>query len=402
MSDYNHFLDLILKDKSIMVDLVMKWASINSGSLNKEGLDLMKKVLVKAFSHLPGKLEVIGLGESGLSAIRITCRTDAPIQVLFNGHFDTVYGKEHAFQQCTLLNDNILRGPGVADMKGGLVVMLEVLKVLEQTPWAKNLGWEVLLVPDEEIGSIYSAFLLESAATKNRLGLIFEPSLPDGSLVRSRKGTALFIANAYGKAGHAGRNFNWEDNAIIGLSNFILKVNEFNKIMPGCIFNVGSISGGEAVNVVPDFASAKIAVRYSTHQDKENIELRFQELKTAINQSQKVQIELTGSFMRPPKLACDLTDAVFKQFEICGRELGMTLGWKDSGGASDGNNLAAAGLVNIDNLGVEGDNIHSDREYIVLDSLTRRAQLTTLFLMKLGAHEITLPSYGYPNCRSVF
>lgn len=402
MSNYSSFLDIILKDKSLMIELLINWASINSGSLNKEGLGIMTKALVKEFSDLPGKLEIINLAESGCSVIRITCRPNAPIQVLLNGHMDTVYGKYHPFQQCTLLSDNILRGPGVADMKGGLVVMLEILKVFEQTPWAKNLGWEVLLVPDEEIGSIYSAPLFESAAKRNMLGLIFEPSLPDGSLVRSRKGTALFTAIAHGRAGHVGRNFDWEGNAIIGLSNFILKVNDFNKEMPGCIFNVGSMDGGGVENVIPDRASAKIAVRYSTNQEKESIECRFQELKALINKSQKVQIELTSSFMRPPKPASNATDALFQQFESCGKELGMTLGWKDSGGASDGNNFAAAGLINIDNLGVEGDNIHSDSEYVVLDSLPRRAQLTALFLMKLGSGEITLPYYDYPNSRSVF
>lgn len=402
MKNYHHFLDLIVKDKSKMIDLLIKWASINSGSMNKEGLIYMAKDLAKEFSNLPGKLEILDLEGGNYPAIHITCRPEAPIQILFNGHFDTVYGKDHTFQHCILLNDNILKGPGVADMKGGLVIMLEVLKILEQTPWVKNLGWEVLLVPDEEIGSIYSSSLLERAAKKKALGLIFEPSLPDGSLVRARKGTALFTAIAYGKSGHIGRNFNYEDNAIIGLSNFILGVNEFNKTMPGCIFNVGSIMGGDADNVIPNFASAKIAVRYSTPEDKEAIKLRFQELMNDINHSQKVQIEVESHFMRPPKLPSELSDALFKQFEICGRELGMKLGWKDSGGASDGNNLAAAGLVNIDNLGVEGDNIHSEEEYVVLDSLIRRAQLTVLFLMKVAAGEITPPFYEYPNCRSVF
>lgn len=391
MSDYAHFLNLVSKDHPLMVDTLQKWASINSGSYNYEGLHKMAKVLGEDFSSLPGELEVIYLSEHRLPVIHLICRPEARMRVLFNGHMDTVYGEKHPFQKCTLLNENILQGPGVADMKGGLVILLEVLKVFEQTPWAKNVGWEVFLVPDEEIGSIYSAPLLEEIAKRNDLGLIFEPSLPDGSLVRSRKGTALFTVTAIGKAGHAGRNFVSENNAIIGLSHFLVKVNEFNKELAGCVFNVGYIEGGGVVNTIPERAYAKIAIRYATPEDRVLIEKGFQELTEVVNKSQKVQIEYTSTFMRPPKMPSTQTDALFKEFEKCGKELGMAFGWKDSGGASDGNNLAAAGLINIDNLGVAGNNIHSSEEFVVLDSLTQRAQLTLLFLMKLASKEITLP-----------
>lgn len=399
MSDYAHYLDLVSKDRLQMIDLLVKWSSINSGTYNFKGLKKMAATLAESFSSLPGELQMIDLGPHKVPVLQSVCRANAPMRILFNGHMDTVYGEESSFQNCTFLDKNILQGPGVTDMKGGLVILYEVLKIFEQTPWAKNIGWEILIDSDEEIGSPYSAPLLEEAAKRNHLGLIFEPSLPDGSLVRSRKGTAIFTISAKGQAGHAGRNFNSEDNAIIGLSHFLIKVDELNRELPGCIFNVGAIEGGGVVNTVPEVAYAKIAVRYVTYEDKKRIEERFAELTASVNKSQKVQIEFASKFMRPPKMPSSLTDDLYKEFESCGKDLGMALGWKDSGGASDGNNLAAAGLINIDNLGAEGDNIHSSEEYIVLESLVRRAQLTLLFLMKLASREITLPDNVNVNSR---
>ncbi len=400
MNDYNRFLQLISADKERMIDRLIKWASINSASDNYQGLEIMLQALVKDFSQLPGKLEILQLPES-LKALRITCRQHAPIQILFNGHMDTVYGKDHPFQICTKISDNILQGPGVADMKGGLVVMLEVLKTFEQSPWAKNIGWEVLIVPDEEIGSPNSVHLLETAAKRNTLGLIFEPCLPDGSLVRSRKGVGTFTIDSHGIAGHAGRDFISQNNAIAGLCHFLNQVNELNNEFPKAIFNIGYIEGGGPVNIIPDRAIAKIGIRIDTHEEQVDIEKRLNQLMDSFNKEQKVQIELTGHFSRPPKLPSPPINALYHEFEACGKELDITLGWKDSGGASDGNNLAAAGLPNIDNLGVHGDNIHSDKEFIFLSSLVQRAQLTTLFLMKLASGEIKLSKHLFPNQRDL-
>lgn len=379
-----------------MVNRLIKWASINSGSHNGEGLELMLQALVEDFSRLSGELKILPLLEH-YKALKITCRPHAPIQILFNGHMDTVYGKGHPFQVSTKIKDNVLQGPGVADMKGGLVVMLEVLTIFEQSPWAKNIGWEVLIVPDEEIGSPYSGHLLETAAKRHTFGLLFEPCLPDGSLVRSRKGVGTFTATAHGIAGHAGRDFSSHNNAITGLCRFLLEVNEFNNEFPKASFNIGHIEGGGPVNVIPDYAMAQIGIRINTQEEQVNIEQRLRQLVNFLNKDQKVQIELAGRFSRPAKPPSLSADALYQEFEVCGKELGIILGWKDSGGASDGNNLAAAGLPNIDNLGVHGDYIHSDREYVFLESLVQRSQLTTLFLMKLASGEITLSKHLFPN-----
>ena len=116
MSDYAHFLNLVSKDQLKMVDTLIQWASINSGSNNHKGLQEMAKVLASAFSCLPAKLEVIYLTPNRLPVIHLVCRPEASLRILFNGHMDTVYGENHPFQKCTLLNENILRGPGVTDV----------------------------------------------------------------------------------------------------------------------------------------------------------------------------------------------------------------------------------------------------------------------------------------------
>ena len=119
-------------------------------------------------------------------ALLIRKRPEAPLRLLLCCHTDTVYPSDHPFQKSVRIADNILRGPGVTDAKGGLVVMLLALEAFERSPWSAKLGWEVLINPDEEIGSPGSAPLLIQAAKRNDLGLIFEPSFPDGNLAGAR------------------------------------------------------------------------------------------------------------------------------------------------------------------------------------------------------------------------
>ena len=127
----------------------------------------------------------------------------APVQVLFSGHYDTVYGANDPFQQCEQLSAEKLRGPAVIDMKGGLVVMLAALQAFEQPPHAAKVGYEVLINPDEEIGSLGAAPLFVEAANRYQLGLVFEPARPNGDLVQSRKGTGNFTITSRGRAAHA-------------------------------------------------------------------------------------------------------------------------------------------------------------------------------------------------------
>ena len=182
---------------------------------------------------------------------------------------DTVFAADHAFQHYQYVDDNCVNGPGVADMKGGLLVMLTALQALELSPNATNLGWEVLINADEEIGSIGSAPLLHDSALRNHLGLIYEPSMPDGTLAGARKGSGNFSLLIRGKAAHAGREHHLGRNAIAALATAMTALDNLNQHSDNITVNLGRIVGGGAVNVVPDLAICHFNVRTVTHEDQQ-------------------------------------------------------------------------------------------------------------------------------------
>lgn len=390
---YKSYIDPILHDTESMVKTLVEWANINSYSYNFSGLEKMRKRLKKDFSILPVDIEEVCVTEeeSSLHGLRAICRPEAPIQVFLNGHMDTVYDLDHSIKECIRLDENRLQGPGVADMKGGLLVMLKALEAFEKCPWKDRIGWQVFINPDEEVGSLHSDKFFKEAAKMYHLGLIFESSPPDGSLVRARRGTGKFIIRVHGKEAHAGRDFDKGKNAIVAAAKMILKFDALNQFFPDATFNVGFVEGGgAAINIVPALATVKVDVRYSKIADKEKILAKIGEILKLTDQEDGIRTEVDGGFKRLPKEVSPAIEEIFHDLESCGKDLGMNLRWKDSGGASDGNNLAAYGLPNIDSLGVCGGNIHSSEEFVFIDSLAKRAQLTALFLMKLATGEIIL------------
>jgi glutamate carboxypeptidase len=279
----------------------------------------------------------------------------------------------------------------VADLKGGLVVMLTALQALERSPYAEKVGWEVLLNPDEEIGSPGSAPLLEQSARRNHLGLVYEPALADGTLAGARKGSGNFTAVVRGKAAHAGREHHLGRNAIVALADFVGALDALNGRRPGVTVNPGRIEGGGPLNVVPDLAIVRFNVRVADAEQQTWVDQELQRLGAAIDAREGISLALRGRFGRPPKVLTSANLALFEMLAGCGAELGVGIRWQSTGGCCDGNNLAAAGLPNVDTLGVCGGRIHSSREFVLLDSLTERARLSALFLMKLGAGELHPP-----------
>ena len=199
-----------------MLEQVLDWSAVNSGSRNLAGLERMGELLADAFSTLPGELslepaaKVETIDPNGRTAelehgrhLHLKVRPDAPVQLLLTGHMDTVYGVDHEFQETRWIEEGVLNGPGVADMKGGLAVMLAALKAIEHTPAAKRVGYEVVIDSDEEVGSPSSAALLIQAATSKHAALTYEPAaLPDGTLAGSRPGSGNFSFVVRGKSAH--------------------------------------------------------------------------------------------------------------------------------------------------------------------------------------------------------
>lgn len=381
-----------------MLDLVVQLARINSGSLNLSGIKQVCKVLQQKFATLDGQQTLMPvspmkfINDRGVqeerelgSVLRIWKRAEAPLQILLLGHMDTVFGVDHSFQNVEFLEQGILRGPGVTDMKGGLVVLLWALKAFEQTKFAENIGWEVLLTADEEIGSPGSAEIIANCAKKHSLAFVFEPAIDEaGNLAGARKGSANYTLVMHGKTAHAGRNFFDGRNAICKMADVITEINSLNGEREGVTFNVGYIHGGEVVNSVPATCVCKLNVRVLKMLDADWAHNCLQTMVQEINDYDEYNLELHGGFQRKPKVLDPENLRLYELVQEVAAKQGMQLSWESCGGVSDGNNLSEVGVPNVDTLGVRGGKIHSSNEYLVTASLTERAELLTNILINLS------------------
>jgi glutamate carboxypeptidase len=372
--------------------LLLQWANINSGSGHRAGLDRMRAALRSAFAGFSGA-QIDELPCPGTAdALRVRVRPDAPTQLLFNGHFDTVYEADDAFQTCRWVDAATLNGPGVADMKGGLLTMLAALQAFEATPHAAQIGWEALLTPDEETGSHGSAQHLRDAAGRAHFGFVFEPARPNGDIVKSRKGTGGVVVTCRGRASHAAKVPNDGRNAILALADFVLAASHIPDDLRGVLVNVGNIRGGSAAtNVIPDLAVAELDVRITQASDRPALIARLEKIAAAINAREGFKLELKISFNRPPKECVPLEEKVFAAWQVAAADVGVTpFTWVHTGGGSDGNLLSSAGLPNLDGIGPIGDHLHSAREFLLVPTIAPRAQIVALFLHRLASGEISL------------
>lgn len=387
-----------------MIEGVVAWSAINSGSANLAGLETMAGVLRAAFAPVgemsllePAPAETIdAAGQTVIQPrgrnLHLHVRPHAPRQVLLCGHMDTVFAADHPFQQPVWREPGVLNGPGAADMKGGLMVMLHALMALEQSPWAGQIGYQVVINSDEEVSSLGSAPLLARAAAGAELGLVFEPAIdPCGTLAAARKGLAAFTLVARGRAAHAGRNPEEGRNAILAAADFALRAGALHGAQEGLSVNVARIDGGGPTNMVPHLALCRLEARVDSAEDRTWIETTLGRLAAEVGLAHDLDLHLHGRFSRPPKPFDQPTQTLFEAVRRCGADLGQSIGWRASGGCCDGNNLAATGLAVVDTLGVRGGAIHSPDEFLIADSLVERAQLTALLLMRLASGVVAPP-----------
>ena len=380
-----------------MLDQVLAWAAINSGSRNLTGLERMADLLADAFAALPGVLRLENAGAveavdpTGKTVqlrhgrhLHLTVRPTAPLQLLFTGHMDTVFGPDHAFQQTRWLEDGVLNGPGVADMKGGISVMLAALKAVERSPTADRIGYEVVINSDEEVGSLASAPLLAQAARGKRAALTYEPAaLPDGTLAGARPGSGNFAIVVRGRSAHAGRNPEDGRNALLAAADLALRLDAMRR--DGLTVNPSRIEGGSPSNVVPDLAILRVNMRPRTPEIEAAAKREIDELVAAVTAEREVEIKLSGGFGRPPKPLSPEAEALFGLVKRAGADLGQTIAWQPSGGVCDGNNIAACGVPVVDTMGVRGGKIHSMEEFLITESLGERAALSALTVLRLMA-----------------
>ena len=380
-----------------MLRQVEAWSSINSGSRNLNGLEAILGELAGAFSDLPGELRFVdpapveAIDAAGKPYqvphgrnLHLTVRPTAPIQLLFTGHMDTVFAVDHPFQSLTWLEPGkVLNGPGVADMKGGIAVMLAALLAVEDTPTAGRIGYEIVINSDEEVGSLGSAGLIAQAAKGKRAALTYEPAAnADGTLAGARPGSGNFAFTVTGKSAHAGRNPEDGRNAIIAASDLALRLKA--GLYDGLSVNPSRIDGGSPTNVVPDLAVLRVNMRPRTLEDQARGQALIDTTVAAVAAEHDVQIHVHGHFARPPKPMTPALEQLFGVVRKAGADLGQPIGWQPTGGVCDGNNIAACGVPVIDTMGVRGGLIHSMEEYLIVDSLAERAALSALTILRLA------------------
>ena len=379
-----------------MLDQVLQWSAVNSGSRNLAGLERIAAILADAFSALPGEAKLVEAApvdavdsagrpvavEHGRN-LHLTVRPDAPVQLMFTGHMDTVFGETHDFQQTRWLEDGVLNGPGVADMKGGIAVMLAALKAVEASEVAERIGYEVIINSDEEVGSLGSAPLIAQAARGKRAALTYEPSaLPDGTLAGARPGSGNYSLVVRGRSAHAGRNPEDGRNAVLAAADLALRLEKLKR--DGLSVNPGRIEGGGPSNVVPDLAVLRVNLRPRTPEIEAEAERLIDEAVAAVAAERDIQIEVHGGFGRPPKPMTPEAERLFELVKAAGADLGQSIGWQPSGGVCDGNNIAACGVPVVDTRGVRGGKIHRMEEYLIFESLGERAALSALTILRIA------------------
>ena len=378
-----------------MLDQVLAWSAINSGSRNLNGLRTMAGLLGDALAALPGEIRALdpahvdAVDAAGKAIdiahgqnLHMKVRPDAPVQLLFTGHMDTVFAADHAFQETRWLDDAVLNGPGVADMKGGIAVVLAALKAVEASG-ANHVGYEIVINSDEEVGSLGSAPLIAQAARGKKAALTYEPSaLPDGTLAGARPGSGNFAITIHGRSAHAGRNPEDGRNAVLAASELALRFEAMRRA--GLTVNPAKIDGGSPNNVVPDLAVLRVNLRPATPELEAEANALIQQAVTEVAAARDVQIHLHGGFARPPKPMTPDAEALFNLVKQAGADLGQTICWQSSGGVCDGNNIAACGVPVVDTMGVRGGKIHSMEEFLIVESLKERASLSALTILRLA------------------
>jgi glutamate carboxypeptidase len=392
-TEENAFLETV--ERAPILARTLDWAAVNSGTGNIAGVTAMAGHLADAFAALPGEIrlvepapvEKVDAGgqpyqvEHGRHFV-LSVRPETERRVILTGHMDTVYAVDHPFQTCDWIDDDTLHGPGTADMKGGLSLMLAGLAAYERS--TPTLGYDVMINADEETGSLSSSALIAELAQGKLAALTYEPALPGGIMARARPGSGNFAAVVTGKSAHAGRNPEDGRNAIVAASDLAQRLHAARR--DGLTVNPARIEGGAPNNTVPDMAVLHFNMRPRGPEDLASGQAIIDDAVAEVAATRDVAIRVHGSFARPPKPVGEPTERLFALVSRAAADLGDTMSWKDTGGVCDGNNIAACGVPVIDTMGACGGAIHSPDEFMLASSLDARARLTALTLHRLDRY----------------
>lgn len=365
--------------------------AIPTGHNHAPGLDEYRGIILErletldgATTLIPGDPEPPWLrgGDAGPIPPTAVCRrpVDGRPRIMLAGHLDTVFHPDEPFREMVVSADGrTATGPGVVDMKGGVLAAVVALEALAEA--GTPVSWTVLLNADEERGSYHSDRALIDTARAHDVGLALEPALPDGSLAVERKGSGQFLVETRGRSAHAGREFDKGVSAVYRLARALVAIERMSDPASGVTVNIGPIEGGQASNIVPDRARAWGNVRYPDADHADRIGRMLDDLATPDGAMPAVRVH--RAFNRPAKPLTPAVRALAERARSVAESLGQQLPFASTGGVCDGNIMQAAGLPTIDTVGVRGGGLHTHDEWIELASLVGRAQLLACLLAEI-------------------
>ncbi len=371
------FLDYFRSNQDNALNSIREIVEIESPSRDIAGsravVDFLEKEFFKISSDF--KIEKVfseNLGEHLI--IRSFQSSEKPILIL--GHTDTVHPRKTKKQNPTRIEGNKFYGCGIFDMKANIIIVLEVLKAFTKFNVKPPRPLTILLSCDEEIGSPTGRELVEREAKRAEFCLVCEPSA-NGKVKTGRKGTGMFQLKTHGVPAHAGLEPEKGASAILEISRQIPKIHELNDLANGTTANVCTISGGTTSNVIPEYASCEIDVRFTSISEAERIENKIRNLKST---DDRVKIEIEGAINRPPLERTENVVKLFEKAKNLAADFDYELGEAQVGGASDGNFVAALGVPVLDGLGIAGGGAHTLEEHIFIDDIPKRVALLALLL----------------------
>lgn len=357
-----------------MTDLLIELVSYETPTRDKAHVDRLGNFIEAQFRQLgAASIERFPQSEVGDQLLAKWNEKAPGKPIMFLIHTDTVWPLGTLAERPIRIDeDGRLFGPGAIDMKGGITIVLSALRGLCERGELPDRPIWVLMTTDEEVGSIYSKPIIETIAPQAGLVLVMEPATIDEALKTSRKGIATYKLSIEGLPSHAGNAPEKGINAIMEFAQQAIKINGFNDLKRGTSVSVTVVHGGSATNVIPAHVEAFIDTRAITVSAYQDIHERMMSLIPFIPGA-KIRVEKINGHQPMERNAQMQRD--FAQCKAIGERYGLTVREDTSGGASDGNTVAALGIPVLDGLGPQGDGLHALNEHVVLNSLPRRSTL---------------------------
>jgi glutamate carboxypeptidase len=363
-----------------MLDYLRRAVEIESPSNSPQAVNRMASFFARELTKLGGSTRTWSRAGAGMAVVSGFWRKqDGTKPTLILGHTDTVWELGALERMPFKLHHGRAYGPGILDMKSGIVCGLQAVRALKVIGTRPRRPVRFLLNSDEETGSRAYRDLIRAEAERAFACLVLEPGARGGALKTARKGVGEFKITVHGRPAHAGINPAAGVNAIVELARQIVRIEKLSGHPEGVTLNVGLIQGGTRSNVVAEEASASIDVRIPRLADQAVIQAKLRSLKAT---QPGAQLEITGGINRPPMERRAAKDLFYRAREL-GLGIGIELAEAETGGGSDGSFAAALGIPTLDGLGGVGDGAHARNEHVIVSELPRRAALLALLLAAL-------------------